>query len=622
MEILGTDYDLVTLDYETYFGTGCSLSLQSMNTFNYLAHPDFSIHGVGIKINDADTEWVRPEHLVEFQHDVFDEGGRPIALLCHNTPFDGYILHHFWDIHPSLYLDTLAMSRGMFPGRKHGLKELAERLWPNDPSMRKGEELENFRNVTTEQLYADPKLLDAMIRYCVQDVDLTHAAFLRMLPYYPSDELELIHLTTQMMCEPMFVLDKQLLTSARDQWIAERQAVIDAAGLAESTLVSNPKFEKALTSRGVNIIHKADLRTGKMKPAFGKADLGFQQMKAAHPELEHLFEGRVAAKSVGQIRRADRFLETAEICGGQMPMPLGYYGAATGRFSGTNGINVQNLNRGSALRRALCAPPGYLVAVADSSNIEARMLAWLAGQQELLDVFKSGGDVYSHFATELYGRPIDKKKDPHERFIGKVSVLGLGYQQGWRRFQDGMAAGMLGGPPVVFTDAEAQNVVNTYRTTNYAIPAYWAQCQQAIVDMYMGNEYDFGPLRVVRNALIMPNGMALQYPGLRPDDDGNGFEYHNGRYWTKLYAGKLCENITQALSRIVLFDQMLEINRHVTQFDGRVVLNVHDEIIAIVPEARAEEDFNKMLEIMCVPPEWCSDLPLDAEGGFDSSYSK
>lgn len=621
MEILGKDCDLVTLDYESFYGTGCSLSLQSMNTFSYIAHPDFSIHGVGIKINQADTEWVAPEHLVEYQHDVFERTGRPIALLCHNTPFDAYILHHFWDLHPDLYLDTLAMSRGMFPGRKHGLKELAERLWPDDPTMRKGEELENFRNVTTEQLYADPNLLKAMMKYGVQDVDLTHAAFLKMLPYYPEDELELIHLTTQMTCEPMFVLDKPLISAARDQWIAERQAIIDAAPVAESTLASNAKFEKALESRGVAIIHKADLKTGKMKPALGKADLGFQQMKAAHPELETLFDGRAAAKSVGQIRRAERFLETAEICGGLMPMPLKYYSALTGRYGGGELLNVQNMNRGSALRKALCAPPGYKVVVVDSSNIEARMLAWLAGQEELLEVFRSGGDVYSHFATLLYGFEVNKNDHPHERFIGKVCVLGLGYGQGWSRFRENMAAGMLGGPPVLYSEPEARDVVGTYRTVNYKIVGYWKEAQQAITDMYMGNEYDWGPLRVARNALIMPNGMALQYPGLRPDDEG-GFEYHNGTYWTRLYGPKLVENIVQALSRIVLFDQMLESNRHVTQHDGRVVLNVHDEIIAIVPDEYAEADFAHMVEIMRKAPTWCLDLPLDGEGGIAQEYSK
>lgn len=621
MNIFGRDYTLVTLDFEAYFGTGCSLSLQAMNTYTYLNHPDYSTHGVGVKVDDGATQWIAPDVLEDELRGLFDNADKPVALLCHNTNFDGFILHHFWGLYPALYLDTLAMSRGMFPNRKHGLKDLAERLWPGDPSMRKGEELVNFRNVTTEQLYGDPELLDSMAGYCIQDVDLTHAAFLRMAPFYPEDELEIIHLTTQMACQPLLELDREQLLEARDGWIADRQAIIDGAGVAESTLNSNPKFQALLEKNGVAIIEKADLQTGKMKPALGKADLGFQQMRDANPGLKHLFDGRVAAKSAGEIRRADRFLTTAEICGGRMPMPLNYCGAATFRFSGAEAINAQNLNRGSALRTSLCSPKGYKIAVADSSNIEARMLAWLAGQEELLEVFRDGGDVYSHFATELYGRPISKAENPHERFIGKICTLGLGFQQGWRRFKDGMAAGMLGGPPVIYSDQEARNVVQTYRTINYMIPLYWQQAQQAIVDMYMGHDGEWGPMNITRNAILMPNGLALQYPGLRPTDEG-GFEYHNGRFWTKIYGGKQTENVVQSLARIVLTEQMLAINRHITPHGGRVVLNVHDEVVAVVPDDTAEDDFEQMLAIMRTPPDWCPDLPLDAEGGISRSYDK
>lgn len=621
MEILGKDYTLITLDAETYFGTGCSLSLQAMNTYTYLAHPEFTIHGIGVKVDDGPTRWVAPDVLEDTLRELFDNAEKPIALLAHNTSFDGFILHHFWGLHPDLYLDTLSMSRGMFPNRKHGLKDLAERLWPNDPSMRKGEELVNFRNVTTEQLYDDIEQLESMVGYCEQDVELTYAAFLRMLPFYPEDELEIIHLTMQMACQPLLELDRDHLLEAREGWVADRQAIIDGAGVAESTLNSNPKFQKLLEKHGVAIIEKADLQTGKMKPALGKADLGFQQMWQAHPELDHLFNGRIATKSAGEIRRADRFLAVADVCDGKMPMPLNYYGAATGRYSGAEKINCQNLQRGSALRTSLCAPPGYMVAVADSSNIEARMLAWLAGQEELLHVFRTGGDVYSHFATELYNRPINKADDPHERFIGKVCVLGLGYGQGAPRFRDNMAAGMLGGPPVIYSEPESRNVVQTYRTVNYMIPRYWQEAQQAIVDMYMGNEREWGPLRITRNAIVMPNGMALQYPGLREDDQG-GFEYHNGRFWTRIYGPKLVENITQALSRIVLFQQMLDINRYIEPLGGRAVLNVHDEVIAVVPEYIAEDCFEQMLTIMRTSPDWCPDLPLDAEGGTAREYSK
>lgn len=649
MDILGTDYDVITLDFETYYGKGCSLSLQKLNTMSYINHPDFSIHGCGIKVNDAPTEYVEPDGLEDRLRELFEDNDRPTALVCHNTYFDGMVLHLVYDLHPDLYLDTMGMSRGMFPNRKHGLKDLAERLWPNDPRMRKGEELEKFYGVTTLELLADAKKRRAMRTYCIQDVDLTYAAFMRMVPYYPDDELELIHLTLQMDCEPILHLDTERVARARAGWIKERDALIKASGFAESTLSSDKKFLELLQRKGVTIKYKPKPKgeEGEVIPALGKADLGFQQMKAAHPELAPLFAGRIAAKSTGQITRAARFIETAGICGGQMPCPLIYYSAHTGRYGGGEKLNLQNLQRGSELRKSLIAPAGSLVYVADSSNIEARMLAWIADQDDLLAVFRSGGDVYSHFASKLYGFEVNKTDHPHERFVGKVCVLGLGYGMGWRKFQESMAAGMLGGDPVLLTEQEARSIVNLYRTANFKIVAFWEQAQQAIVDMFLGNERSWGPLSIAKDMLILPNGMTLQYPGLRPMDElGNDFEYWNGKFWTKIYGGKLTENIIQALARIVLFEQMLDVNRNVlVPIGGRVALNVHDEIIGVGPsggarrvhvadpEAKGDKDrweddtfaqelFAKIVAKMTTPRRWCPDLPLEAEGGYAPEYSK
>lgn len=290
-----------------------------------------------------------------------------------------------------------------------------------------------------------------------------------------------------------------------------------------------------------------------------------------------------------------------------------------------------------------------LVYVADSSNIEARMLAWLAGHTDLVEAFRNNEDAYSKFASILFGRPINKYDHVLERFIGKVCVLGLGYGMGWVKFQNTLAAGALGGPPVYFTEVEARNAVDTYRSINAPIRAYWEWAEAAIADMYLGNVREWGPLTIHKNCLLMPNGMALQYPGLRPfapSEDGTtsgGWEYWNGKFWKKLYGGLLTENITQALSRIVLFDQMLAINKKVlVPVGGRVVLNVHDEIIGVGPSYGAiwtpEKDakgkeiwlntdgadrlFAEITTEMQQPSPWCMDLPLASEGGFAFEYSK
>ena len=369
MEILGTDYMVVTLDFETYYGP--KYSLTSMNTFAYVTDPRFSIHGVGIQIDGGERHWFR--HTDEaLDHIEASRGDMPVALLCHNAYFDGWILHKHFGWHPDLYLDTMGMSRGMFPTESASLDALCQRLWPKDKTMRKGKELVQFRGITTEQLWADPNLEKVMIAYCIGDkrslgdVGLTYEAFKRMLPYYPDEELRIIDLTLQMMCDPILRIDTELVTQCRDNAIAERNRIIAESGLPESVLSSNAQFERWMRLNDIPVplkpsptkveIDEDGNEQPAMIPALGKSDLGFQELRKQFPEYEKVWDARVAAKSVGEITRAERFLETAEQCDGYMPVPLIYYSAHTGRYGGGEKLNLQNLGRGSDLRRALCVP--------------------------------------------------------------------------------------------------------------------------------------------------------------------------------------------------------------------------------------------------------------------------
>lgn len=373
MKILNTNHLLVTLDFETHFAP--KYSLTAMNTFEYVADKRFSIHGVGIKLNDGLNLWFRhtEDALIYIEENNPDE--LPVALLCHNTYFDGWILHKCFDWHPDLYLDTMGMSRGMFPADSASLDALAERLWPNDPAMRKGKELIQFKGVTTGALWGNKALEDTMARYCVGDgkkqmgdVGLTYEAFMRMLPFYPDEELELIHLTLQMMCDPILQIDAQRVVECRDKAIIARDALIKDSGLSETLLSSNAQFKRWLEAQNIPVPLKPsptqkvkdeagnDTDEPAMIPALGKNDLGFLELRKLYPEHEAVWKGRVAAKSVGEITRAERFIATAEQCDGLMPVALIYYSAHTGRYGGGEKLNLQNLGRGSELRRSLCMP--------------------------------------------------------------------------------------------------------------------------------------------------------------------------------------------------------------------------------------------------------------------------
>lgn len=372
MVINGVDYLLVTLDFETFYAP--KYTLTAMNTFAYVADPRFSIHGVGIQIEDNAPRWFRDtEEALEYIDDN-NPDDKPIGLLCQNTYFDGWILHYKFDWHADFYMDTMGMSRGMFPTESASLDALCKRLWPNDPSMRKGKELVQFKGITTEMLWANPHLEQSMIKYCIGDgrshgdVGLTYAAFVRMLPHYPDEELALIDLTLRMMCKPKLHIDVGLVAQCRDEAVANRAELIRRSGLSESLLSSNARFAAWMENQGIPIPQKPS-PTVKVKdehgndtdepaliPALGKDDLGFQELRRDYPEYEHVWQGRMAAKSVGEITRAERFLETAEQCDGYMPVALVYYSAHTGRYGGGEKLNLQNLGRGSALRRSLSVP--------------------------------------------------------------------------------------------------------------------------------------------------------------------------------------------------------------------------------------------------------------------------
>ena len=363
---------------------------------------------------------------------------------------------------------------------------------------------------------------------------------------------------------------------------------------------------------------KTSPSTGEKIPAFGKNDAAYKQWQQQHPEWQHVFAAREAVKSRINETRAQRFIDCAK-AGGALPAPLRYYAAHTGRFGGTEKINLQNLPRKSELRKAIEAPFGCFLYVADLSNIESRMLAWLAEQDELLQMYRDNVDVYCSFASKVYGRTITKA-DETERFVGKTAILGLGYVMGAQKFK-----ATLKQANVDIDFFEAQNIVDEYRRTYQFIPDLWTRLEallnessnmaRAMDDESFG--YSYKGIQAAPNSVLLPNGMSLRYPFLFRSR--SGLAYQSMGKTISTYGGRITENVVQALARIVLCDHMLGVQR-LPEFD--VVLTVHDEIIAGSSQDNAQEKLDTMIDIMCTPPTWAPDLPLDAEGGWDVSYSK
>lgn len=314
------------------------------------------------------------------------------------------------------------------------------------------------------------------------------------------------------------------------------------------------------------------------------------------------------------------------------------------RHNGTIHVtgNCQNLPRGGELRKSILAPEGYRLVVCDSGQIECRTAAWLWGQTDLLDAFRVADtfeeeqaklpkekrrkpdiherDAYCRFADNIYGRVITKD-DKTERFVGKVATLGLQFGLGAQKLQMILAKGALGGPPVFFDINTCHRIVNTYRSTNFKIREGWGICNRIIEDMARGRQGSHGPISWEANTIWLPNGMALNYPGLRlTHNEEKGWDewsYQAKDITTKIYGGLLTENLVQALARIIVMTQMLHISHKY-----RVVMTTHDEVVTLAKEKEADKCLEFMLKEMKTPLPWCPDLKLNAEGGHDINYSK
>ena len=598
---------LVTLDFETYYDS--KFSLTKMTTMEYVKDERFKVWGVGIKINHDPTEW--------YGEDEAEDAIRAIdwseaTLICHNTPFDGYILTQYYGVIPKYYMDTAAMSRGIFPGQSARLKDVVVRCFPNSESMRKGEELADAKGIYD----LGPQLEEAIAGYCIQDVELTYHLYCWFNCYdVPQSELDLIDLTCRMFCEPKLKIDRDRLTSFRDIEVYKNEQKIAAAGVDRKILSSNQQFAEYLEGIGITPPTKVSPTTGKDIPALGKNDKAYKQMCEMYPQFSHIWEARVAVKSRINETRAQRFLD-ATCADNYLPVPLRYYAAHTGRFGGTEKLNMQNLPRGGELRKCIIAPDDQLLYVADLSNIEARMLAWLAGESELLQQFADGDDIYSNFASKIYDREIDKKNDPVERFVGKTAILGLGYGMGANKFRDTLAAGAMG-PPVHFTLQEATRIVNTYRHTYSGIKLLWTKLEDLLRQTMHSDNYgnEYGPLTVGDCKLVLPNGMALKYHNLQYSSQGLIYESRGKTEYT--YGGRITENVIQALARIVITDSMLRLSK---KYD--VALTVHDEIIITGNNNTPSIIMDEIVSDMCIPPIWAPTIPLAAEGGYAKEYSK
>ena len=607
--------NLITVDFESYYSKEFGFS--KLTTEEYVRDDRFEVIGVGVKENGEETEWFSGDHnAIQAAFDKYN--WKDSFVLAHNTAFDGAILSWLFGVRPKGWLDTLSMARAIHGVSVGGsLAKLAEHYNVGV----KGEEVINALGLRRQDFSATQ--LARYGEYCKNDVDLCYDIFQLMMDAgFPTQELKVIDATLRMFIEPSLELDLPLLEQHLEEVKARKERLLEAAKADKDTLMSNDKFAELLRALKVDPPRKISPTTGKEAWAFAKTDEAFKELaKHPDPRVQVLVSARLGNKTTLEETRTQRFIDIAKR--GKLPVPLKYYAAHTGRWGGDDKVNLQNLpSRGDnagKLKMAICAPKGYVIIDADSSQIEARTLAWLAGQDDLVEAFAKGEDVYKIMASAIYNKPVeDISKD--ERFVGKTTILGAGYGMGGEKFQAQLKTFNVDIP-----QDECKRIIDVYRRTYAQIPQLWQAANSSLDAMLTRRFASVGREGVIKFdaegcGFVLPNGLPLRYAELRRVLDAQGrtqYEYKTRMGFTKVYGGKVVENLCQALARCVIAEQMLKIGKRY-----KTVLTVHDAVACIAPKEEAYVAQAYVEDCMRWTPAWATGLPLNCESGVAESYGE
>lgn len=625
MTSAAADHEVV-LDAETYFDQEYSLS--KMATSTYIRDPRFKEHGWAVKIDGKPSIWLEPD---EFRYFTRGWDWSKTDIICHNTPFDGAILAWRHDVRPRRWIDTLGMSRAVIGNRsrRHDLDTVAQLL--GRPGKVKGAALNEVKGVRDPS----PAQLSRLAAYARDDADDTWHIYQCLRLAFPRFEYWVLDWSVRMFTEPRLMLDGDMLADLHLQEVERKRELLDSLPYTKTNLSSNEQFAQILREHGVEPPVKTSKATGQETYAFAKNDLAFQALWEEHPEVTDLLDARLAVKSTITETRAARFRDLA--AEGPWAVPLNYAGAKqTKRFSGGQKQNPQNLSArgpGAAIRQAIMAPEGHVILVIDSSNIELRTNAAIAGQWDVIDRLVSGQDEYATFAGQIYGFAVNKNDHKKERNVGKVGVLSLGYQSGAVTFR-----GMLNTQTrILLPIEECEDIVRTYRQTYTRITRSWREADRRVKALAAGNlppNFDDEPpieFFLIDNGEHFTGGVRslfsgstvewvdLRYKQLELHGKAkNALTYtKDGTGWTSIYGGKVIENISQFLAREIVNWQTWKIWKE-TGFLPQ--LQVHDEIVYVVPKSAARDLQEAAERHMTGPVDWWPRLITGCESAIVIRY--
>ncbi len=652
----------LSIDIETF----SSVDIKKSGLYKYVQSPDFEILLYAYSVNGGPTQIVDlardeqiPEEIIAALQD--DE----VIKYAYNAAFEWYSLSKFFNT--SLESWRCTMIHGLYCGFTAGLAATAKAIGlpqekqkmtvgnsliklfctPTKPTKRNG-------NRTRTLPHHEPEKWELFKEYCIQDVEVEKEIQQKLSSFpFPEQEQKLWELDQEINARGVAV-DQQLIDGAL--YIDE----ITTAQLTEEAIqltgLDNPnsaaQLKKWLEDQGIEVENMQKETVSNL--------IDFIDDQTVKRALE--IRQELSKTSVKKYQA----MVDARCNDGRVRGLLQFYGAnRTGRWAGRL-VQVQNLPRNyletlgharelvrekkldaleliygnvadtlsQLIRTAFVPSKGNVLAISDFSAIEARVIAWLAGEQWRLDVFNTHGKIYEASASQMFGVPLElivRGRPEYElRQKGKVAELALGYQgASGALIQMGALEGGL-------TEEELPDIVRRWRSSSKRIVDLWYSLENAALSVLRtGQPAGVRGLLLQRESdivhgldfltITLPSGRKLYYakPFLSENDFGKEAVHYFGmnqttKKWEKIstYGGKLVENVVQGIARDCL---AVTLNR-LSAAGCQIIMHIHDEVVLDVPKEQA--DLNAVTEIMSQPIEWAPGLPLAADGFISEYYKK
>ena len=642
------------IDIETY----SSCDLVRSGVYRYVEAPDFAVLLLSYSADGGPVACVDLARGEALPPDVLAALTDPaVVKTAFNATFERVCLGQYLQgrpLDPAQWRCTMVRAARM--GMPLSLEQCGEVLRLEQGKMREGRALIRYFSVPCKGRRHlpddDPERWETFKRYNMRDVEVEQQVLAKVRRLEVPEFDERLYLADQRINDRGVLLDRRL---------AEQAARLDEA--IKARLHDEAVRLSGMDNPGSPAQIKEYLRraTGLAVDSLCRGGLD---------ELERRLIYWPGAQRVIQIRRemgktSNKKYDAMLACvcrDGRIRGLLQFYGAArTGRWAGRL-VQVQNLPQNhlpdldrarqtvregdldelelnyasptqvlsELLRTAFIARPGCTLHVCDFSAIEARVIAWLAGERWVLDVFREGGDIYCATASQMFHCRVEKHGENAElRQKGKIAVLALGYGGGVAALES------MGGSRLGLTQTEERDIMTRWRAANPHIVRLWARLEDAALRaIKLGEEVTVN--RGVRFArrwgallVTLPSGRTLCYPraavgweqgdGWRGDHETIEYEGLNQttRKWERIrtYGGKLTENVVQAIARDILGCVLLRAE----EAGLDVVFHIHDEIVV---EAQPGQKLQDVEALFCRPISWCRDLPLSGAGYTTPYYKK